>query len=67
MYDADDVEYRVVLYKFEGEYYCSAFQLYEYDGRWLISGYGEALAEIPYTVTFGKLFSKSEYDSMLGK
>ena len=60
-FGADDLQFRTVLYKYDGDYYVGGFTVIEYNGKWLIDNLSDPLAGIPAYGTPIELDDKSEY------
>lgn len=65
VYGADDVQFRTVLYKYDGNYYIGGFTVIEYGGRWLIQNMSDPLAGIPSFGTPIPVADRSWYEDML--
>ena len=66
MYGADDLQFRSVLYQYNGHYYVGGFTLVEYDGRWQIQNMSDPIIGIPVLGTPIPVSDKSEFQSLLG-
>jgi hypothetical protein len=66
IFGADDIQFRSVLYGYDGDYYMGGFTLIEYGGKWYIQNMMDPLAGIPYNGLPIKLSGKEEFESMLG-
>lgn len=62
VYGADDIEWRAVLYKYDGDYYVGGYQLMEYDSKWYIQAAQEILIGQPAFGTLMPIDDKSDFD-----
>ncbi len=66
VYGADDVQFRSVLYTYNGSYYVGGFTLIQHDGGWQIQNMTDPIIGIPAYGTPIPVADESEFDSMLG-
>lgn len=65
MYGADDIQFRTVLYEYDGKLYIGGFTIIEYNGRWLIQNMSDPLAGIPFSGMPIPVSDRSMYEDML--
>ncbi len=61
VFGADDVQFRIALYEYDGNYYVGGFTLINYGGRWLIQSMSDPLAGIPMSGVPYPVSGESEF------
>ncbi len=66
IYGADDLQYRSVLYKYDGSYFVGGFTLIEYGGKWQIQNMCDPIIGITVLGTPIPISDQSEFERWLG-
>lgn len=64
-YGADELEYRTVLYQYDGDYYIGGFGLLRYNDKWLIFEMSDPYSGISYMGDVQKINDLSQYDKLI--